>query len=215
MSAVIESPWKTSADRDLERTEKRDAVLRTAARAFCERGVRATSLVTIAERLNVTKPTLYRYFRNKDDILAECVLIGLRLIDDAIADATAQRLSALDRLRAALRRYGEIMTMDFGICVTRIAETELSLAGRRAFRTEKRKIDTRLRSLIEDCMADGSIRAGDVRLMTSTVAGALNWIARWYDPAGPLTPRQIAAQVVDILIEGLATRQVGPVEPGR
>lgn len=206
MSVAIESPWKTTVDRDLERIEKRDAVLRTAARAFCENGVRATSLVSIAEQLNVTKPTLYRYFRNKDEILAECVLIGLRMIDGAIADATAQRLSALDRLRAALRRYGEIMTMDYGICVTRIAETELSPAGRRVFRAEKRKIDTRLRGLIEDCMAEGSIRAGDVRLMTSTVAGALNWIARWYDPSGPLAPRQIAGQVVDILLDGLSAR---------
>lgn len=132
--------------------------------------MRATSLVSIAEQLHVTKPTLYRYFRNKDEILAECVLIGLRMIDAAIA------------------------------------ETELSPDGRCVFRAEKRKIDTRLRGLIEDCMAEGSIRAGDVRLMTSTVAGALNWIAWWYDPSGPLAPRQIAGQVVDILLDGLSAR---------
>lgn len=208
MSAAIASPWKSPADRDGDRAEKREAVLRTAARAFCDKGVRATSLVSIAGQLNVTKPTLYHYFRNKDEILAECVLIGLRMIDGAISDATAQRLSALDRLRAALQRYGEIMTMDFGICVTRIAETELSPAGRRVFRAEKRKIDTRLRGLIEDCMTEGSIRPGDVRLMTSTVTGALNWIARWYDPSGPLTPGQIAGQMVDILLDGLTTRPI-------
>ena len=90
--------------------------------------------------------------------------------------------------------------------VTRIAETELSPAGGRAFRAEKRKIDTRLRGLIEECMAAGSIRSGDVRLMTSTVAGALNWIAGWYDPACPLAPNQIADQVVDLLLQGLVVR---------
>lgn len=112
----------------------------------------------------------------------------------------------LDRLRAALRRCGGIMRTDSCKCVTRIAETGLPPAGRRAFRAEKRRIDTRLRGLIKDCMADGPIRAGDVRPMTSAVAGALNWIARWYDPAGPLAPRQIAAQVVDMLMDGLAAR---------
>ena len=54
-------------------------------------------------------------------------------------------------------------------------------------------------------MGDGQVTTAK-RLMTSTVAGALNWIARWYNMAGPLAPRQIAAQVVDMLIDGLAAR---------
>ena len=40
------------------------AVLRTAAQLFNERGFHATSLDDIAERLNVSKPTLYYYIEN-------------------------------------------------------------------------------------------------------------------------------------------------------
>ncbi len=42
-----------------QREAKRQAVLQTAARLFNERGFHATSLDDIAERLHVSKPTLY------------------------------------------------------------------------------------------------------------------------------------------------------------
>ncbi len=206
MSVALDTPWKDSAARDLERDEKRDAVLRIAAQIFCEKGVRKASLDEIADRLNVTKPTLYHYFRNKDDIVAQCAMMGLRLIDDAIADADKQGVSALDRLRAALRRYAEVMMMDFGMCVIRIAETDLSPAGRAEFRTQKRKIDRRIRELVQDCVTEGAIVTTDVRMAVFMLAGSLNWIARWYDPSGAQSPEAISHFVVEGLIQGLAPR---------
>ena len=32
----------------------------------------------VAERLNITKPALYHYFNNKEDILLECYRLGRR-----------------------------------------------------------------------------------------------------------------------------------------
>jgi AcrR family transcriptional regulator len=200
------SPWRDARDRDQDRQAKREAVLRVAAQAFCENGVRATSLDDIADRLHITKPTLYYYFRNKDEILAECVRIGLEMIDGAIAEATGEGRTARDRLEAALTRYAEIMTMDFGMCITRIGESELPPPSRKAFRAHKRKIDERIRRLLEEGVADESISVADVRLAAFTVAGALNWIARWYDPAGPMRPDEIALACVNVLFYGLVPR---------
>ncbi len=199
----VASPWKDNAARATERSEKRDAVLRIAAQSFCDKGVRSTSLDDIAERLNITKPTLYHYFRSKDDILTECVQRGLVMIEEAIAERSRGSACGLDRLKAALRRYAEIMTMDFGMCVTLIAEADLSPSGRKQFRSQKRRIDERIRSLIHEGVRDGSVRAHDVMLTTFALTGALNWIARWYDADGPLTPGEIADNVVSILVEGL------------
>ena len=48
------SPWKDTKDREHDRREKREAVLRVAAQAFCENGVRTPSLDEIAE-YNIAK----------------------------------------------------------------------------------------------------------------------------------------------------------------
>lgn len=205
------SPWPKLENRKRERAIKRDAVLHAAVQSFNERGYHATSLDDVALSLNVTKPTIYHYFANKDEILFECVRLGLEGIRQA-ADAVAGRGgSGLDKLRALMRDYAIIMTQDFGMCVTRTADHELTAASRVRFRDLKREIDETIRRVIEQGIADGSIASGDVRLMTFTVAGALNWIARWYDPCGPLTAEQIADGCVDTLVRGILPREAGDV----
>ncbi|NOZ42987.1 MAG: helix-turn-helix transcriptional regulator, partial [Alphaproteobacteria bacterium] len=60
---------KPGANRAEKRQIKLDAILRHAAAAFMEKGYYKTSLEDIARRHQVTKPTLYYYIRNKEDIL--------------------------------------------------------------------------------------------------------------------------------------------------
>src|SRR5579859_3879239 len=79
------SPWPSPAQRQRDRALKREAVLRTAARLFNEQGFHATSLDDVARGLNVTKPTIYHYFRSKDDVLFECCRLGLEMIEEAVA----------------------------------------------------------------------------------------------------------------------------------
>ena len=71
----------------------------------------------------------------------------------------------------------------------------------------KREIDQTVRRSVEQGIADGTIAAGDPRLVAFTLTGALNWIGRWYDPAGPLTAQQVAEGCVATLIAGLAARR--------
>ena len=89
---IIASPWSRPLDRERERAIKRDAVLRAAAQLFNEFGYHATSLAMVAQRLQVTKPTLYYYVQNKEEILFECVRLGLELLRSAIAAAAASGL---------------------------------------------------------------------------------------------------------------------------
>lgn len=201
------SPWPKQEERAREREVKRDAVLRTAVALFNEKGVRATSLADVAKALNVTKPTIYHYFSNKDEILFECVRRGVEAIRDAATGVEKRGETGLERLQAHMRNYALVMTSDFGMCVTRTADHELSPASRAKFRALKRETDVLMRRVVEEGMQDGSIVPGDVRLITFTLAGALNWIARWYDPKGPMTPEEIADGCVATLTQGIAPRE--------
>jgi AcrR family transcriptional regulator len=183
---------------------KRDAVLQTAVRLFNEKGFHATSLDDVALALNVTKPTIYHYFASKDEILFACVKLGLSMIEDAVMSVNETSDSALDRLKALMRTYAEVMTMDFGRCVIRTGDHELTLESRAELRALKRKIDGVLRNIIKEGIADGSILARDARVASFTVAGALNWIARWHDPSGSQPISRLSEEMIQILVGGLA-----------
>ncbi|HEX7436936.1 MAG TPA: TetR/AcrR family transcriptional regulator [Caldimonas sp.] len=205
-AAVLASPWAHPLDRGQERAVKRDAVLRAAAQLFNEHGYHATSLAMVAERLQVTKPTLYYYIHNKEEILFECVRLGLELLRSAIAGAAASGGTAVDKLEAAMHEYALIVTCDFGMCLIRVGEDPLAPAARKQLRRLKAELDHEFRALIEQGFAEGSIARCDPKLAAFTLAGALSWIGRWYDPEGELGAADVAQQSIAILMNGLAPR---------
>lgn len=201
------SPFRSPEDRAREKDQKREAVLRSAVRMFNLRGFHAASLDEVAASLRVSKPTIYRYLGNKEQVLLECVTRGLEMLQVAATEAQAEAGTGLMRLARFLRRYAEINMDDFGRCVIRTDDAALSADGRAHFRALKSKIDESMRSLIADGVADGSIAPLDVKMTAFTLAGALNWPARWHDPSGPNQPAEIARSLVDVLIQGLAPRE--------
>jgi AcrR family transcriptional regulator len=203
---VNHSPFRTASERRAEREQKREAVLRAAVRMFNSRGFHTTSLDDVAASLGVSKPTIYHYLGNKDQVLLECVTRGVEQLRAAADAAHAVPGTGFDRLSEFLRRYAEIIMDDFGRCVIRTADEQLSEESSTRFRALKREIDKAMQGLIAEGVADGSIAAADVKLTGFTLAGALNWPARWHKPDGRLSPEEVAAQMVEILMRGLAPR---------
>ena len=200
------SPFRTATERQAEREQKREAVLRAAVRMFNAQGFHATSLDDVAASLGVSKPTIYHYLGNKDQVLFECVTRGIEQLAAAAEAARAAPGTGLDRLRAFLLRYATVIMDDFGRCVIRTADEQLTSESAARFRALKREIDSAMQGLIREGMADGSIVPADVTLTGFTLAGALNWPARWHRADGRLGPEAVARQMVDILTRGLAPR---------
>lgn len=197
------SPWDTASNRALQREVKRNAVLQTAAQLFNERGYHATSLDDIAERLNVTKPTLYYYVESKDQILLECVRTALDLMRSGIAEVSAAGGSAIDQLKACMRIYTSVVTQDFGMCVIRIGEDPLPAPLKKELRGLKAGIDMEFRRLIALGVEEGSIAPCDPKMAAFMLAGALSWVGRWYRGDGQFTPEEIAEQGIALLLNGI------------
>lgn len=202
----VASPFPDAAQRQAAREAKRQALLRAAVRMFNERGFHATSLDDVATSLGVSKPTIYHYLGNKDQVLLECVSLGLAQLLAAAEAARAVPGRGIDRLRSFLVSYACINMDDFGRCVIRTGDESLSAESARRFRDLKRGIDNALRALIAEAIADGSIVANDPKMMAMAMAGALNWPARWFDAQGPLSAQETAERLVDALCAGFAPR---------
>ena len=200
---AIASPWLAGGARMDQREKKRQAVLQTAARLFNEKGFHATSLDDIAERLHVSKPTLYYYVKSKDDILLECVRSALALMQEGIAEVRRRGGRALDQLQACMRSYAAIVMDDFGQCVIRIGEDPLPPPLRKELRRLKAGIDHEFRQLIAQGVAEGALVPCDPKLAAFMLAGALSWIGRWYRPDGAMAPEQIADQGIALLLGGV------------
>ncbi|MBN8960743.1 MAG: TetR family transcriptional regulator [Rhizobiales bacterium] len=200
------SPWLPFESRRRARDEKREAVLRTAVQLFLEQGYHRATLNEVADRLNITKPALYNYFRSKEDILFECWTIGQERVEDRIAEIAAADESGLVTLQMLVRAYAAIMASTFGASLVRFNVADLSEPNQKATLAGKRRIDRAFRNAIKQGIADGSVKPCDVKLTAFAILGALNWIGHWYKPGGELSPEQIANDFASRLTADIAKR---------
>jgi AcrR family transcriptional regulator len=205
VSQAAPSPWRRRQGAEA-RDSKRDAVIRTAARAFNRHGYHNTSLDDIATVLEVTKPTLYYYVRSKEQLLFECFRAGLTPIRAAFSEAAGRAHPARDRLTQVLLRHAEAMASDFGWCMVRAEDLNLNAGLQAQVRKLKSEIDQGMRRLIREGIDDGSIAACDPKMTALALAGAMNGIAHWYRDSQSLKPADIAAAFVDIFDRGLRPR---------
>ena len=203
-SAALQPHRRLFADRRRNPDGKREAVLHTAVRMFLERSYAHTSMNDVATQLNITKPALYHYFRNKEEILVEIYHLGTDLIDQMLDSIEAKQKTGLDKVADFLAAYIRIISGDFGRAVVRLDDRELSKNARRQIRTRNREIDHRLRAIIDGGIADGSIATCDPKIAAFILAGAVNWMASWYEPRGPMDINAITKQYIRLLSTGLS-----------
>jgi AcrR family transcriptional regulator len=201
------SPWSARRRRPRDHAVKRDAVIRAAARAFNERGYHHTSLDDIAADLGVTKPTVYYYVANKEQLLFECFLAGLKPIREAFRATQALQGTARDRLAAVIRGYAAAIASEYGWCMVRAHDQDLGPEMRRQINALKSEIDQGIRQLLRAGAEDGSIGPCDPKIAAFALAGALNWIAHWYRADQPLSADEIADAFVGFFEQGLLPRR--------
>ena len=151
------SPWMPFESRRRARDEKREAVLRTAVQLFLEQGYHRVTLNDVADRLNITKPALYNYFRGKDEILFECWALGQERVDELIAEINRGGGTALAKLRKLVHAYAGVMTTDYGASLVRFDPRDLTEENRKTVRAAKKRIDRTFRKYLADGVSDGSI----------------------------------------------------------
>jgi AcrR family transcriptional regulator len=200
------SPWRSGRSRQRDRSLKREAVVRAAARAFNASGYHNTSLDDVAAALGVTKPTVYYYVANKEQLLFECFCAGLEPIRAAVREALAAAGPARPRLMHVVSDYAAAIASDYGWCMVRAADQDLGAATAQHVRMLKSEIDQGIRQLIRDGIADGSIQRCDPKVASFAIAGALNWIAHWYRDGQPMSSAQVAEAFVGLFDGAMAPR---------
>jgi AcrR family transcriptional regulator len=201
------SPWRASRERQHDREVKREAVIRAAAHAFNLKGYHNTSLDDIAAALEVTKPTVYYYVTNKEQLLFECFVAGVEQIRAGFREVRDQDITGRERLHAVLRHYAKTIASEFGWVMVRVEEQDLSPDMSSHIKAMKSEIDQGIRRLIREGIQDGSIHPCDPKMTAFALAGSLNWIAHWYRENRSLTAAEIADAFITVFDNGLQPRR--------
>jgi AcrR family transcriptional regulator len=185
---------------------QRARITSVAAEIFSRRGFRATSMNEIAAAVGLSKPTLYHYFRSKEELL---VRIYSDVLDESLAkgeQTLAQAptpLAAIRDLIASRVVYTCENKALLTVCFEEEHElppelAEVLLRRRRAF--ERLFVGALERHLAEHPALRLPVTP---KVYVNMCLGAVNWCYKWYRPDGPSTPEQLGGQLADTLTASL------------
>lgn len=189
--------------REEKRKQKLDVILRNASKAFMEKGYYKTSLDDIAKMQNVTKPTLYYYIKNKEDILVKCEQEACRRINGLLDDILAGGGNGFQMLYRFVQGYIGIITDDIIRCHVR-HRGQMEDEQLRASSIQNHKdIELRVREIIRTGISDGSIRDCNSTILAILLFDSLNGITAWYKSDGPVKEDELTEEVLALVTHGV------------
>src|SRR5512137_2373811 len=86
--------------REREKRERRDSIIDAAEKIFFAKGFAATTMDEIAEAVELSKGTLYLYFKTKEDIYVDIVERCLHVLIEEFREAARASETGLEKVKA-------------------------------------------------------------------------------------------------------------------
>lgn len=178
-------------------------IMDTAAAMFHEKGYDRSNLDDIAKMLSITKPSLYYYFSNKEEILLECVTSANLHFQKEMALRDDVALVGRRRAEIFLRLYLEVITNDVGVSMVVADDRVMSTEARGKYNKLRRVLNSDLEDRLKLGMADGSIKTPETRLTTYAIFGMFNWVGHWNFRRRKISVDKILERFLCIIFEGI------------
>lgn len=198
-------PETAAGRRSMSTEERRRQIIVAAAELFDNDGYSNSSMEDIAGRLAIAKPTLYHYFRSKEEIFESIHEEFIELLIDKYVARVDQGVEPSFLILAAMTDIFELMITHHGF-VRVFFEHHRELSDEvRHHMTERRSLyESLVRSAIDDCQSLGLLRVSDTKLSTLALFGMCNWSYQWFRDGGRYSAREIARIYWDLFMGGLA-----------
>ncbi|NIJ61188.1 TetR/AcrR family transcriptional regulator [Qipengyuania flava] len=178
---------------------KTNRIVEVASHLFYERGYSSCTLDHVAERLGVTKPFLYSYFKNKEAILAAICEVGisesLSVLERTLAGEHADHRALLAEV---VRQVGRIVIDRQEYVVVYQREMKhLSAKDHERILRLRHSFDHQIAELIREGVEAGEFREDTDSFVAVWIGGLISWIPTWYSPQGQKSAEDVIDQLVD------------------
>jgi len=185
--------------------DRRAQIFAAGARLFAEQGYERTSLQQVADVLGVTKPALYYYYASKEALLYEITTFVMDRVLSDIVQVVESDQTPPAKLRDLVGRYLRFFARHpFELTIMSTQVDSLDAPHRQIVLDRQRHYLTLVRSVVRELLATHPARRLDETAVAFALLGAMNWIFKWYDPAGRLDPEQLADNFLDLFSHGLS-----------
>lgn len=177
-------------------------ILTAAAELFGERGYDAVSLEDVAERLDVTKGSLYYYFSSKEALgTAAIETLGTEWTDRLATLLSSLSGTASQRLRALVGEHIAVAVRDYPAALQLfLVPQRWPDPQRRAIKDLRRRHDQLFRGLIEEGVASGEFTVTSVPTALRCMHASMSQSPVWFAGLEGRALERAVAELTDTLM---------------
>lgn len=186
----------------------KERLLKAALQEFSERGYKRTTLEDIAARADVSKGTLYNYFRSKKEIFDQACDYAFKCWDDWACERAEEAEDPLDKLRTLARElYGYLGDHPEIKRLLRREPDLFPVFGPLTYR-HGGDLDTvkMLRSILASGIKRGSVRDMDIEGVIQILGAIFRLFVVGYADLDDPERRNLAEAALNIVVDGLKAR---------
>jgi TetR/AcrR family fatty acid metabolism transcriptional regulator len=195
-----------------DRSSKYHRFLEAAVKVFARQGFRQSTVAQIAKEAGVADGTIYRYFKNKDDILVHFFSFKAKQVFERFREEVARGADSLEKLRNLIRVHLGEFQRDPDMAVVYQIETHQS---RRLAEEQIREMGKMYRDIISDIVEEGQ-QEGLIRrdlylsLVKRFILGAVEeTIGTWLHAGRGYDLVSMAEPLAELFIKGIGMPQHG------
>jgi AcrR family transcriptional regulator len=186
--------------------DRYDAILDAAKGAFADKGFEGTSIADIARIAEISDGLVYRYFRNKRELLYEVLRKFYERILLDLETQVFKHDAFSARLEALIRRHLEVFVSDTDLCRLFISEVRTASDYEGSSIQELNRLYTSvLIRIVKDAVKTGQVRSDvNPKLLRDVIFGAIEHLAwRHVNGRGQLRVTQTARDLTGMLTTGI------------
>jgi TetR/AcrR family fatty acid metabolism transcriptional regulator len=188
--------------------DRYDAILDAAKGIFADKGFEGTSIADIARAAQISDGLVYRYFRNKRELLYEVLR---RFYERILLDLETQVFKHdgfAARLETLIHRHLEVFVSDTDLCRLFISEVRTASDYQGSSIQELNRLYTSvLIRIVKNAVRTGEVRSDvNPRLLRDVIFGAIEHLAwRHVNGKGQLRVTQTARDLTVMLTSGICS----------
>jgi AcrR family transcriptional regulator len=186
----------------LPRAEREQQMLETARALFAARGYADVTMDEVAAEVGVTKPLLYNYYGNKEQLFLACMKPAADALVESVVSAVQSASDAPSALRAGIHAFFAFLDAD-GEAWRVLHDETLPGGGEIAARVAEYR--ARMEALVTASLMERT-ESRAVEPLSVAIFGAAEALGRWWLRTGELSAERTAELLIRTIEPGLRNR---------
>lgn len=183
---------------------KKEQILQDIAELFYENGYEKTSIRDISRSLNISKPGLYYYFTNKQEMLFEMIYDFMEMTNSHLFNELKEIEKPEEKLFCIIRNHIKFF-IEYPARIKVLVYEAHSLEDKyyQKFKHKQREYIDVIKEVLQEILEKQNSNK-NINVVTFILLGMLNWIIQWYEPKGIVSPDDLAKEMFSFFINGLS-----------